>query len=81
LSTAHYLNFSLIHLLTIKGAIPVLMRPAAQFTLRSVFGENVIFSLTQRHYRADGELSTTLDPRQCARPALISIIRPVSSYW
>ncbi|MGH2126105.1 hypothetical protein, partial [Enterococcus faecalis] len=53
-------------LLTIKGAIPVLMRPAAQFTLRSVFGENVIFSLTQRHYRADGELSTTLDPRQCA---------------
>ncbi len=31
--------------------------------------------------RADGELSTTLDPRQCARPALISIIRPVSSYW
>ncbi|EGF63412.1 hypothetical protein HMPREF9538_02129 [Klebsiella sp. MS 92-3] len=37
------MNFSLIHLLTIKGAIPVLMRPAAQFTLRSVFGENVIF--------------------------------------
>jgi hypothetical protein len=37
------LNFSRIHLLTIKGSIPVFMRPAAQFTLRSVFGKNVIF--------------------------------------
>ncbi|CDL52601.1 hypothetical protein [Klebsiella pneumoniae ISC21] len=39
------MNFSLIHLLTIKGAIPVFMRPAAQFTLRSVFGKKCDFSL------------------------------------